>query len=263
MTRTQAHTITTLRSLISENQAPYLQLGKLRESERDALEEEVATYVRSCSTNIAKLQAMLRTAPASSPAKRLPPSTDLIAHRQGMVLILSERLGTLTTAFDRLRSLRYQQLQQAETHRQRRLPRSAAAPTTSAALHDHVHGDGRQQGDSATHRTATSQQQQVLVDAENQALQVELLTMGDQVQHAERTVREIATLNQMFSTAILHQSEQIEKLYSEAVAATHNIGRANVQLDKAIRTNKSAQKIIFILLLLASLTVLFLDWFYS
>lgn len=36
-----------------------------------------------------------------------------------------------------------------------------------------------------------------------------------QVQHAERTVREIATLNQMFSTTIMHQSEQIEKLYTE------------------------------------------------
>ena len=29
-------------------------------------------------------------------------------------------------------------------------------------------------------------------------------------------MREIATLNQMFSTAIMHQSEQIEKLYSQA-----------------------------------------------
>lgn len=38
-----------------------------------------------------------------------------------------------------------------------------------------------------------------------------------QVQHAERTVREIATLNQMFSTAIMQQSEQIEQLYSQAV----------------------------------------------
>ena len=34
------------------------------------------------------------------------------------------------------------------------------------------------------------------------------------------------------------QSEQIEKLYADAVEATHNISRANVQLDKAIRTNR-------------------------
>lgn len=37
------------------------------------------------------------------------------------------------------------------------------------------------------------------------------------------------------------QSEQIEKLYADAVEATHNITRANVQLDKAIRTNRWAQ----------------------
>ena len=101
------------------------------------------------------------------------------------------------------------------------------------------------------------------VDAQNVALQAELLNMTDQVQHTERTVREIATLNQMFSTAILQQSEQIEQLYTEAVAATGTIGRANVQLDKAIRANRSGQKCMFILLVLASVMLLFLDWWYS
>ena len=84
-----------------------------------------------------------------------------------------------------------------------------------------------------------------------------------QVQHAERTVREIATLNQMFSTAVTHQSEQIEQLYAEAVQATQYIGRANVQLDKAIRVNSSARKYMIVFFLVASLGLLFLDWWNS
>ena len=44
-----------------------------------------------------------------------------------------------------------------------------------------------------------------------------------QVEQAERTVREIAALNQMFSTAVLQQSEQIEQLYAQAVEATQHI----------------------------------------
>lgn len=256
-----------------DNQQQYAQLGRLRESERDQIEEEVAAYVRGCSTNITKLQEMLRSVPAASPAKQIASSPDLLAHRQGMVLILSERLGTLTAAFDRLRSLRYRQLQQEEANRKRRTPPSiAAVPRTHAQLKA-AQANGGSSGlraafDAVAQSAAASPQagfaqEQVLVDEENAALQQELLSTTDQVLHAERSVREIATLNQMFSAAIMHQSQQIEKLYSEAVAATANISRANVQLDKAIRANRSGQKCMFILLLLASLGLLFLDWWYS
>lgn len=76
-------------------------------------------------------------------------------------------------------------------------------------------------------------------------------------------MREIATLNQMFSAAITQQSEQIEQLYAEAVAATTNISRANVQLGKAVRTNRSARKYLLVFFLVASLGMLFLDWWNS
>lgn len=44
--------------------------------------------------------------------------------------------------------------------------------------------------------------------------------------HAERTVREIAALNQMFSTTILHQSEQIEQLYEQVRGRVQGVGGA-------------------------------------
>ena len=254
--------------------------GKLSEGERDRVEEEVGAYVRSCSSNIQKLQAMLSTSPAAaSPARQRPPSPDLLAHRQGMVLILSERLGAASALFDRLRSLRYQQLQQAEAARARRLPRGGpAAPATTGELHAHLqrlrqqqeeHRQQQQQNgilrprEAPPHGSGPQQQAQTQVDRENEALQLELLGMSDQVQQAERSVREIATLNQMFSTAVLQQSEQIEKLYAQAVDATHNISAANVQLTKAVKTNRSGRKYLLAFFLIASLSLLFLDWYYS
>jgi hypothetical protein len=51
--------------------------------------------------------------------------------------------------------------------------------------------------------------------------------------------------------------------YVQAVDATQNIGQANVQLAKTIRTNKSAQKYLLIFLFIACFCLLFLDWFYS
>lgn len=275
-----ARNVASLRAFLADNQALYAQAGRLAEPERDAVEEQAGGYVRACSANIAKLQQLLRSAPASSPAKHLPPSADLMAHRQGMVLILSERLGALTAAFDRLRGLRYQQLQAAEANRRRRTPQSAPTlPRTTGELHarmqqrpgglaaDFDAAAGASGGASSSPGRkgagAFQQQAQQQVDAENVALQMELMSMGDGVQQAERTVREIATLNQMFSAAVLHQSHQIEQLYSEAVAATGNLAAGNVQLGKAVATNKSAQKMMLVLLLLASAMLLFLDWWYS
>lgn len=255
-----AQNVASLRAFLAENQQLYAQQGRLRESERDAIEEQAGAYVRACSSNIAKLQELLKGAPAASPAARVSPSADLTAHRQGMVLILSERLGALISAFDRLRSLRYKQLQASHAVRRRRLPQGGPTlPNTTAGLHAQLQSSRPQPGAPAQQ----VQQVQTQVDPENVALQLELMSMSDSVQSAERTVREIATLNQMFSAAILHQSEQIEKLYSEAVAATGNISYANVQLGKAIKTNKSAQKCMLVLLLLASAALLFLDWWYS
>jgi syntaxin 18 len=243
-------------------------------------------YVKKCSANISQLQNLLKLTPAGSPAKRLPINTDMLAHRQGMVLLLSEKLGSLTGAFDSLRSLRYQQKAAQQAMKARRTPPppprhiSTTAttgsslrsrfPTTTPPSYNGTDVDGRLAASSSHHHDHHQQQYytthmsaQETVDAENLALQHELLSRVDEVSRAEKTVREIATLNQMFSTAILAQSEQIEQLYMEAVAATGHLERGNVQLKRAIRTNTSSRKYLFFFFLLATLGLLFLDWFYS
>jgi syntaxin 18 len=343
----QARDVNGLRAYLREHQRDYAQLGRLGEPERDRIEGEVGTYVRSCSANIDKLQQML-AAPAAaggSPARAAaPPNADQLAHRQGQVLILAERLRSAAALFDRLRSLRYQQLQAAEAARLARLPRSGPPrqPQTTGELHAAMRQAAApppQAGGGAGGGAAAAAQQQIQL--ENQALQLELLGMSDQasggyccgaastgparhhgfcscccsacrpclawhsspsppppllppfntapllrctlcipghafhpseaglpttllqVQQAERTVREIATLNQMFSAAITQQGEQIEQLYNEAVQATGYIDRANVQLGKAVRTNKAARKYLLVFFLVASLGLLFLDWWNS
>ena len=193
----QAHNVAALRAFLRDSQREYAALGRLPEAERDRLEEEIGAAVRSCAANIDTLQQMLAAGAvgAGSPAKQ-PPSADLLAHRQGQVLILSERLRAATALFDRLRSLRYQQLQQQEAARLRRLPQrpeggAAPQPLTTGQLHQRL-----QQGAAA----AGGQQQawqpggqqpggggggagpvQQQIQLENQALQLELLGMNEQV----------------------------------------------------------------------------------
>jgi syntaxin 18 len=238
-------------------------------------------YVKKCSANISQLQNLLKLTPAGSPAKQLPINTDMLAHRQGMVLLLSEKLGLLSSAFDRLRSLRYQQNAAQQAMKARRTPpppprhistttttgsslRSRFPTATSSYNGTDIDGSTAAISSHPHQQHYTTQMSvQETSDAENLALQHELLSRVDEVSRAEKTVREIATLNQMFSTAILAQSEQIEQLYMEAVAATGHLERGNLQLERAIRTNSSGRKYLFFFLVLATLGLLFLDWFYS
>lgn len=188
-----------LRAFLREGQRDYAAAGRLGEADRDAFEGEVGAAVRSCAANVDKLQAMLAGGGGAAAAAGGPLSPDVMAHRQGQVLILSERLRAATALFDRLRSLRYQQLQQAEAARARRRPAQQAGgagapplPQTSAQLHQRLHGgaDGQQQQQpwqpgvppGGSTGGGGQWQQQTQVDAENQALQAELMGMNDQVQ---------------------------------------------------------------------------------
>ncbi len=49
----------------------------------------------------------------------------------------------------------------------------------------------------------------------------------------------------------------------QAVQATLNVDKGNVQLQKAIKVGGSARSILLWFFLIAAASLLFLDWFYS
>lgn len=84
-----------------------------------------------------------------------------------------------------------------------------------------------------------------------------------QVQQVERTVREIAAMQQMISTAVAQQAEAIEQIYNEAVAATLDVRRGNAELTKTLAVNRSSTLYLVVLLLVASALLLLYDWINS
>jgi syntaxin 18 len=85
----------------------------------------------------------------------------------------------------------------------------------------------------------------------------------NQVERVERTVRDITTMQQMISTAVMQQAEQIEQLYDVAVEATAHVRRGNEELRKTIAVNSSSTLYIVVLLLTASALLLLFDWINS
>jgi syntaxin 18 len=94
-------------------------------------------------------------------------------------------------------------------------------------------------------------------------LQEELTCTSQGVHQAEKAVREVATLNDMLSTAVMHQAEQIEQLYTDSLNATFLVRRGNESLRKTVAVNRSSRRYMVVLLLVATLSLLFYDWFNS
>lgn len=219
------------------------------------IEAQIREYVGHCKQNIDKLQIVCREL---SDAKSME-----MAHRQGCVLILAERLKAAITSFESMQRTRMSRLEQIESSKRRRTPLVSTSTSTRKDPLSHLRrmAEGFSQHDASP--TEGNLQLDAQLQSENFALQQDLVQLSDRVQHAEKSVREIASLNQAFSAAIFQQAEQIETLYNEAVQASENIQLGNVQLQKTIRVNKSSRKCLLFLLFVFSVALLFIDWFYS
>lgn len=241
-----AKTIQAVGDLCKRHRRDFLLPNTCTEAERDRIEAEIGQYIRTCTGNISRLEDGV---PHDFSGKDRGCNASTAAHCHGVCLILSERLQHIGKAFDQCRAVRYQHL-----IRKRNAAKEAQVAAERADRQHHESQASRHQGIDQT---------QMISDAENAALQRQLLNTSSDVARLERGMRDVATLNQMFSTQVVQQSEQIEHIYAQAVQTSMNVAKGNQQLQKALTHSAAARKYVFILLLLASCTLLFFDWFYS
>ena len=188
------------------------------------------------------------------------------------MLIVSEELKELTLLLDKYRSEHAIQLKTLTERRQRQQRKQETKLKT--LKQDQVNADsslpfeGMSFQETFASRSEIAEEtesdlQQEMLQHENQALFEELTSLSSRVHETEKMMIEIATLNQMLSSQIMNQSEQIEQVYTDAIQASLNMTRGNVHLKKAVNLNKSTMKYVAVILILASLTLLFFDRFYS
>ncbi|CAL5220930.1 g3028 [Coccomyxa viridis] len=248
-----AKNINALKAFVRGHQRDYVQAGRCSEAERDRIEEQVGLYMRSCTDNIARLEGSL--APGQPGAQNLNPHG--LAHRHGVALILSERLQAAGTTFDRCRSVRYQQLLQQQRQLHQKKQRLNAIQGNSAYRPE------LEPGQQSQAWAQLPQEQQQALEAENQALVNELSSLNQSARGIESTMRELAQLSQMFSAQVMHQAEQIEQLYQQAVKATVYTEKGNVSLGKAIKASGSASNLLIWFIIFFAAALLFFDWFHS
>ncbi|XP_016504492.1 syntaxin-81-like isoform X3 [Nicotiana tabacum] len=102
----------------------YVDLHSITEQERDSIEHEVTVFVKSCKEQIDVLKNSINEEDAHSKGwlgfKGDNLNADTIAHKHGVVLILSEKLHSVMLQFDQLRAIRFQDAINRVTPRRKR-----------------------------------------------------------------------------------------------------------------------------------------------
>ncbi|KAH6758583.1 syntaxin of plants 81 [Perilla frutescens var. frutescens] len=246
---TTLESIRALEQFLLKHKKDYVDVHRITEQERDSIEHEVTVFIKTCKEQIDVLQKIIKDEEANSKGwlgRSDNLNVDTIAHKHGVVLILSEKLHSVTSQFDQLR---------------------ASGPTAVGESSTSGNIEPREVNNSEVKRTDDVQAelirfQQQQLDDDTRVLQVELTSMLDAVQETETKMVEMSALNHLMSTHVLQQSQQIECLYEQAVVATMNVELGNKELSQAIQRNSSSGTFMLLFLFVLTFSVLFLD-FYS
>lgn len=250
--------IQTLEQFMRKHRKDYMDPLRTTEQERDSIEQEVTAFIKTCKEQIDILQVSI-----TEEEKKLKgwlalsadgSNADTIAHKQGVVLILSEKLHSVTAQFDQLRAIRFQDAINRVT------PRRKPKQSASSIPVDNSNGNVEFKESNEVPGELLRVQQQHL-DDETRALQVELTSLLDSVQQTETKMVEMSALNHLISTHVLQQAQQIEHLYDQAVEATHNVQLGNKELAQAIQRNSSSRTFLVLFLFVLTFSILFLDWY--
>lgn len=209
-----------LEKFIVKHRKDYVDTHRTTEQERDTIEYEVGVFVKACKEQIDILKNRIHEDEKNRSAKTWLSTRDegsrldLIAHQHGVVLILSERLHSVTAQFDRLRSMRFQEAINRAMPRKKIKKKPEIKPAESSKSNLVLQSDVSRVGDQEV-STAPLRVQEQLLDDETRALQVELGNLLDTVQETETKMIEMSALNHLMSTHVLQQAQQIQYLYDQ------------------------------------------------
>ena len=87
--------------------------------------------------------------------------------------------------------------------------------------------------------------------------------MLEDARQAEASMLEISNLSQLFSGKVAQQSHEVDRLVSMAEETSENIVRGNQYIDSAAKHSRDFRFFALTFLIIASFSLIFLDWYYD
>lgn len=251
------NTISNMHDFLASQEKDYLSINQhisttvssMTDEQRDQLETESTQFTSVCANKIQTLEEAITKAEEEEGGAE---KTDSIAHSRTVIICLYDSLKHVTMFMQHLKAIRTDRLKQQA---QRVKPEKFAVDSTLPQIDLYSDSDDGSGEDDLDPMEVQEMEQ------ENRHLMEQLNDNLDQVRQAEQKMVEIAGMLSLFSTKVLEQEAQISTIYDTAVDSTARIRSGNEQLRKALDRGVNSRVMILFVLLLASFSLLFLDWY--
>ncbi|XP_015753277.1 PREDICTED: syntaxin-18-like [Acropora digitifera] len=242
-----------------------LEVSGMTDKERDQIDTDAETYMRTCSFAINSLKGEVVQQKRSS---------QVVTHREAVLEMLGQYLKVVCKLYSQQRAIRVKRMVdkkrisrlQPDQKKVKKDAEQTAPCSSTVNVIDGTTKEFKKQTDPsldlapADDEELTPEEVQMF-EMENQRLFTEMNSLVDEVRHIEGQVVEISQLQEIFSEKVLHQSTQIDRVYETAVGTTENVKGGNEQIREAIKNNASFRVWILFFLVMCSLSLLFLDWY--
>lgn len=261
--------IRNLQIFVVNHKKDYMVRHRTVEHDLDDIERQVGVLVEACREQIEILKRSIESKERKGLIETWlgvwlgvqgdVANADVVAHKHGVVLILSEHLQSIASLLDQLRTARFREVIDRTMSRRMRHRRSKLKYPETPISNDPKDIEVIQRNALVGPKGIQKQ----ILDEETQALQVELTNLLGTVQETERNMLEISALSNLFSTNVSQQTQQIKHLYEQAVEATQNFETGNKELTKAIQRKGGGRPFLlrFLFIVVLILSILFLDWY--
>ena len=244
------------------------------EAARDSIEREIVECVRECQKHVDRCEALIASGWNSSSSSswatlKLKHAPQFVAHLHGVALIASERIEEVAKTLDAMRARRFREQAEKARRLERRRGGDERVGVEAVAkdlmrrrvVKSRTSGNvGESSNNSFSQQQQQQQQQQEFVN-DSEALLAELVEISRGTQRAESKIVELSALSSMFANVVSKQSQQIERVYAEALKSTKFLEVGNVEMRKTISRRRSGSSYMAFVFFVATFAVLFLDWF--
>lgn len=263
--------IAKLHQLLVESRMAYLdasipgvnQVPKLSQADRSEFDSTTQMMIKGYSQYLQELRRENATVSTNQQTRE---------HRVMVVNIVEQYFKTVNKTYQELRNQyikRQQELNrvtklEGDTMQSLRKPsfshENLDTPMDSPRTYSGYNEDDQRTDEDGLNFSAAEIQ---LLEKENKLLFNELNSLTEEVNQIHGQVVHIAGLQQTLTDKVLDQEKDIERIATTTVAATEHIREGNEQLRQALQGGSFFRLAIIFFLLVLSLSLLFLDWYYD
>ncbi|XP_054437902.1 syntaxin-18 isoform X1 [Pteronotus mesoamericanus] len=250
--------------------------GRMTDSERDQIDQDAQTFMRTCSEAIQQLR--------NQACKELH-SQQVKEHRGAVVDFIEDYLKRVCKLYSEQRAIRVKRV--VDKKRLSKLEPEANPKTRESMSSEKVSEDPSKDseekpatedypekipmepqpelgtwGDSKGEDELSPEEIQMF-EQENQRLIGEMNSLCDEVRQIEGKMVEISRLQEIFTEKVLQQEAEIDSIHQLVVGATENIKEGNEDIREAIKNNAGFRVWVLFFLVMCSFSLLFLDWYDS